>query len=102
MIPLSMLPLTIELELGDANDVFAGAANSWQITRPRLVGDCCQCDASLQNSYAKHLLDGKSLPMYMQGVYSMISAVPAGSSSADRPRLHATELRLRDVLGWSR
>jgi hypothetical protein len=85
MIPLTMIPVTIELELDDANVAFVGNANSWQITRPRLLADVCDLDQALANSYAKHLLDGKSLPMYMQGVYSMIAAVPAGSSLYSLP-----------------
>ena len=39
LLPLAMLPLTIELELGDTNDAFAGTAKNWTITRPRLVAD---------------------------------------------------------------
>ena len=50
MIPLTMLPLTIELELGGANDAFAGAANNWQITRPRLLADVCDLDQALANA----------------------------------------------------
>ncbi len=85
LIPLAMCPITIELELDDANAAFSGTTADWQITRPRLLADVCQIDPVLNNSYAKHLLDGKSLPMYMQGIYSMISAVPAGSSLFSLP-----------------
>ena len=80
MIPLSMLPISIECELGDADDVFDGTGNLWEITRPRLLADVCDLDQALANSYAKHILDGKSLPMYMGGLYSVRAAVPAGSS----------------------
>ena len=43
------------------------------------MGDVCDLDQALANSYAKHLLDGKSLPMYMHGVYSIKSSIPTGS-----------------------
>ena len=76
--PLTMLPITIEIELGDQNDAFSSDV-AWEITRPRLVGDVCDLDQALANSYAKHLLDGKSLPMYMHGMYSIKSSIPTGS-----------------------
>ncbi len=80
MIPLSMVPVILELELGELNDCFAGGDNQWEISRPRLVADVLQVDQSLQNSYASHLLSGKSLPINMTGLYSVKSAVPTGSS----------------------
>ena len=71
LIPLTMLPLTVEIELADQHEAFVGTTeNLWEITRPRLVADVCDLDQALANSYAKHLLDGKSLPMYMHGLYS--------------------------------
>ena len=85
MIPLSMLPITIECELDDADAAFAGTGNAWEITRPRLLADVCDLDQALANSYAKHILDGKSLPMYMHGLYSLRAAVPAGSSLFSLP-----------------
>lgn len=85
MVPLSMLPITIECELDDADAAFSGTGNSWEITRPRLLADVCDLDQALANSYAKHILDGKSLPMYMHGLYSLRAAVPAGSSLYSLP-----------------
>lgn len=85
MIPLSMLPITIECELDDADAAFSGTGNTWECTRPRLLADCCDLDQSLANSYAKHILDGKSLPMHMHGLYSLRTAVPAGSSLYSLP-----------------
>ena len=81
MLPLSMLPLTLEIELADSLECFSGAAAdvTWEITRPRILASVCQIDGTLMNSYAKHLLDGKSLPLYMHGLYSLKGAVPAGS-----------------------
>ena len=75
-----MLPLTIELELGDTDDAFTGSTNDWTITRPRLVADVCELDQNLQNSYSSHILAGKSLPFYLNGIYSVTASVPSGSS----------------------
>ena len=80
MIPLSMVPVILELELGNLDDCFLGTDNQWEISRPRLVADVLQVDQSLQNSYASHLLSGKSLPVNMTGIYSVKSAVPTGST----------------------
>ena len=85
MIPLSLLPISIECELDDVNAAFDGELNLWEITRPRLLGDVCDLDQALANSYAKHILDGKSLPMYMHGLYSVKAAVPSGSSLFSLP-----------------
>lgn len=81
MVPLNMLPLTLELELdSDADACFAGTGNVFELSRLRLLGSVVQLDQALQNSFAKHLLDGKSLPFYHPGMYSFIAAVPNGSS----------------------
>jgi hypothetical protein len=80
LLPMAMLPLTIEMELADTNEAFQGSSNQWTVTRPRLVADVCELDQTLQNSYASHLLAGKSLPFYMHGLYSLKASVPTGSS----------------------
>ena len=80
MIPLSMVPVILELELGELNDCFLGTEAQWEISRPRLVGDVLQIDQALANSFASHLLSSKSLPIAMTGMYSVKSSVPAGSS----------------------
>ena len=85
MVPLSMVPITIELELDDADAAFSSSGNDWEITRPRLVADVCDLDQALANSYAKHILDGKSLPFYTRGLYSLRAAVPSGSSLFSLP-----------------
>ena len=78
-IPLHMMPITIELELDDKDAVFAGTTNDWEIVRPRLLGDVCQLDQSLSNSYAQHLLEGKDLPFYSEGLYSIQTVIPSGN-----------------------
>ena len=80
LLPLAILPLTIELELDDINAAFQGSSNNWTITRPRLVADVCELDQTLQNSYSSHILSGKSLPFYLNGMYSVTASVPTGSS----------------------
>ena len=80
LLPLALLPLTIEMELDDVNAAFQGNANDWTVTRPRIVADVLELDQTLQNSYASHILSGKSLPYYLHGMYSVTASVPTGSS----------------------
>ncbi len=89
LIPLTMLLRTIEIELADQRDCFVGMADSlWETTRSRLVRSVCDLDQALANSYAKHLLDGKSLPLYMRGPYSAVNrAAPAGTAIIPCPSL---------------
>jgi hypothetical protein len=49
-IPLNMVPLVLELEIGDADSAFEGTGNQWYLSRPRLIGDVLTIDNSLQNS----------------------------------------------------
>jgi hypothetical protein len=79
-IPLNMVPLVLDLELGDADQAFKGMGNSWYITQPRLIGDVLTLDNSLQNSYASHILQGRQLPFMMHGLYSLRATIPAGST----------------------
>ena len=72
------MPLTLELELDDAGAALmsvSGAAISWEISRPRLVASVIDLDQSLANSYASHLLAGKSLPIYTRNLYSVKSSI---------------------------
>ena len=80
MTPLAYLPLTLELEVGDADDAFEGVSNAWSISRPKLCCDVLQLDGALNNSYSSHLLASKSLPILFQGMHSIRSAIPVGSS----------------------
>ena len=76
-IPMSMMPLTLELELDDLGAALTQAvgAMNWEITRPRLLASVVDLDGTLANSYAKHLLDGKSLPIYTRNLYSVKSSI---------------------------
>jgi hypothetical protein len=105
MIPLSMVPVIIELEIGEVDDAFAGNGNNWEITRPRLLASVCTLETSLMNSYAQHLLSGKSLPLTMTGMYSVKTSVPAGASLFSFPiargftRLSAIYVTFHDGAG---
>ena len=74
-IPLNMLPLILEVELDDMDRAFDGTGKNWVITRPRLIADVYTLDNSLQNSYAKFILDGRSLPFMMHGLYSLKATI---------------------------
>ncbi len=80
MLPLAYMPLTLELEIGDADDAFEGINNQWSISRPKLCCDVLQLDGALNNSYSSHLLASKTLPILFQGMHSIRSAIPVGSS----------------------
>ena len=78
MIPLRYAPITIELELVDtANELIftsvtgvgglnievANSSYNWSINNVQVKTDVCVLDNALDNSYAQHLLSGKSLPI---------------------------------------
>ena len=70
-----MVPVVLELELDDFDMAFAGTGNTWECIRPVLLADCCSMDQSLQNSFSKHLLDGRSLPYNFHGLFSLKATV---------------------------
>jgi len=78
-IPLNMVPVVLELEVGEYDFAFTGTGNTWEIFRPRLIADVLSVENSLQNSYAKLMLDGRSLPIPMHGIYSVKAAITNGS-----------------------
>jgi hypothetical protein len=59
-IPLNFIPIVLRLELGDIDAALSGTDLNWHIERPQLLADIMNLDVSLQNSYNKHLLDGKT------------------------------------------
>ena len=76
---MSMMPLTFELELDELAAALRqnqGTMN-WEITRPRLAASIVDLDQSLANTYASHLLAGKSLPIYTRSLYSVKSSIPS-------------------------
>ena len=85
-LPLRYAPLTIELEL--VNDfkepiieinsvsVFTAenTSDKWQIQNVQFKADLVILDNSLENSYAQHLLSGKSLPINYSTIVSQIQS----------------------------
>jgi hypothetical protein len=76
MLPIRYAPITIELELVDtatepvitlqttgSEYLAATTSNDWQIENVQVKVDVCTLDNALDNSYAQHLLSGKSLPI---------------------------------------
>ena len=89
MLPIRYAPITIELELVDAatDPVITAAAdttfttqvtsNDWQIENVQVKVDVCTLDNALDNSYAQHLLSGKSLPISYNTFVSQFQAANA-------------------------
>ena len=97
MIPLRYCPITIELELVDdpADPIFTATtgdgtsqlhitANNtsllWEINNVQVKTDICVLDNALDNSYAQHLLAGKSLPISYNTFVSQLQTI-AGQSA---------------------
>jgi hypothetical protein len=64
-LPVKYCPITIELELVNTYGDSARAAGSqlWSIEDVQLKCDMVTLDSQLDNSYAEHLLSGKSIPI---------------------------------------
>ena len=78
-------PLTLEFEIvsnatcdivtpfpGREND--GGTSISWQTEDVRLIADIVTLDNGLQNSYAEHVLSGKSLPISYSTYISIVQS----------------------------
>ena len=89
MLPIRYAPITIELELADGNtDAIIAVADSgtyiasntstdWQIENVQVKVDVCTLDNALDNSYAQHLLSGKSLPISYNTFVSQLQSTNA-------------------------
>ena len=91
MIPLRYAPITLELELVDdatlpvidptiditTTNEFAKSNTStkWSIDNVQVKCDVCTLDNALDNSYAQHLLSGKSLPISYNTFVSQMQTV---------------------------
>ena len=73
-LPTMYCPITIEIELGGAEEAFAypnvtingstqACSKTWNLSDVRLYADMCTLDSALQNSYAAHMSSGKHLPL---------------------------------------
>ena len=90
-LPIRYMPLIIELELVDSmqdpilSDFYAGGTNAlttsntnttnWEIINCEVKADMCTLDNALDNSYAEHLLSGKSLPINYSTYVSQMQTV---------------------------
>ena len=63
MLPIRYCPLEIELELVNAVGDAQHGSTAWTISDVQLKADLCTLDNALENSYAKHLFEGKALPI---------------------------------------
>ena len=90
MLPIRYAPITIELELVDSvTDPIVDPTNSptlggftftpavtsrnWSINKVQVKVDVCTLDNALDNSYAQHLLQGKSFPISHNTFVSQLS-----------------------------
>ena len=63
MLPIRYCPLEIELELVNSVGDCQAGSTAWFISDVQLKTDLCTLDNALENSYAKHLFEGKALPI---------------------------------------
>jgi hypothetical protein len=88
LLPMALMGgIVIELELDDLNACFRvlddpqGTAQvNWQILQPMILVDTVQIDPALSASYAKHLLEGKTLPISYHNFYSMQATLTDANS----------------------
>lgn len=110
MLPIRYAPVTIELELVDdvlepivSNFVGAGATDfkadntslQWSLTNVQVKVDVCTLDNALDNSYAQHLLSGKSLPISYNTFVSQMQTI----AGQDAPTINVSRAltRLKSV-----
>ena len=88
-LPIRYMPLTLELELAtnyldpivdpafDIADDFptTNTSTSWRIENVMAKMDMCTLDNALDNSYAQHLLSGRSLPIHYDTWVSQFEAI---------------------------
>ena len=63
MLPIRYCPLEIELELVNQVGDPQHGSSAWHLSDVQLKADLCTLDNALENSYAKHLFEGKALPI---------------------------------------
>jgi hypothetical protein len=104
-LPIRYCPLTLELELVDSfttpiiSTFGAGAddfkadntSTAWQIQNVQVKCDLCTLDNALDNSYAEHLLGGKSLPIN----YNTFVTQSQSISGQANPKLNVTRALTR-------
>ena len=112
MLPIRYAPVTLELELvDDANEPIISAlkqtaedannfaaentSTAWSLTNVQVKVDVCTLDNALDNSYAQHLLSGKSLPISYNTFVSQMQTV----AGQDAPSINVSRAltRLKSV-----
>jgi len=109
MLPIRYAPITLELELvddvtepivsvfGAAETSFKAANTSllWSLTNVQVKVDVCTLDNALDNSYAQHLLSGKSLPISYNTFVSQMQTI----AGQDAPSINVSRAltRLKSV-----
>ena len=63
MLPIRYCPLELELELVNAVGDPQYGSTGWNLSDVQIKADLCTLDNALENSYAKHLFEGKALPI---------------------------------------
>ena len=105
MMPLRYAPITIELELVDnaeepiwsnniaVTDGIDNDNNSlvWSINNVQVKVDMCTLDNALDNSYAQHLLSGKSLPISYNTFVSQMQTI----AGQDKPLINVSRALTR-------
>ena len=111
MLPIRYAPITIELELVDditdplwskfmanpqtADIKEANTSLKWSINNVQVKVDVCTLDNALDNSYAQHLLSGKSLPISYNTFVSQMQTI----AGQDAPLINVSRAltRLKSV-----
>mgnify|MGYP003347592205 CR=1 FL=1 len=107
MLPIRYAPITLELELvDDATEPIVSVVGTngftadntsitWSITNVQVKVDVCTLDNALDNSYAQHLLSGKSLPISYNTFVSQMQTI----AGQDAPSINVSRAltRLKSV-----
>ena len=93
-LPIRQCPITIEIELvnqatdpvialrsASTNDQIKYASSAWQIQNVQIKADLVTLDNSLDNEYAQHLLEGKSLPVSYNTYVSQYLTIQSSGGS---------------------
>jgi hypothetical protein len=105
MMPIRYAPVTIELELVDdatepiwsnntaGTNAIVNSNNSlvWSINNVQVKVDMCTLDNALDNSYAQHLLSGKSLPISYNTFVSQMQTI----AGQDKPLINVSRALTR-------
>ena len=82
-------------------DITGGASSLWQLSNVRVYGNVLHCSEELQNTYARHLLNGKNLIIPMRSYTSLSFSQPSGGANATL-MIPRTLSRVNGILlvGW--